>query len=119
MRSNSGDADGDSDPDVAMGEYPGGLAPMGGGFGGDDGEPKKKKKKKKKKDKEFEEDDGMFHSQSEPSMGRGMNAGFGTISMVHPPSGGAHEMMPMDTFGAELPGENRARVKAGIRLQPI
>jgi hypothetical protein len=96
---------------------------------GEDDEPRKKKKKKKKK-KDKEDLDGehdmahlrrsdedlaqMLHSQSEPSNlgGRGPGGALPPTSEMLGPGGG-HEL---EVGGLQ---DNRARVKAGIRLEPL
>jgi hypothetical protein len=98
-----------------------------GDMGDDDDEPrKKKKKKKKKKDKhessfdEGDPDTGMFspmlHSQSMPSDLGGKG--------VKPPSSESMGAPLLDTGmdnGSNAVGlsDNRQRVKAGIRLEPL
>jgi len=109
---------------------------MDGAFGdmgdGDDDEPRKKKKKKKKKkdkhDTSFDEGDPdfnpglvglsgpMLHSQSMPSDLGGKG--------VKPPSADSMGAPLLDTgmengSGAVGLGDNRQRVKAGIRLEPL
>jgi hypothetical protein len=95
---------------------------------GDDDEPRKKKKKKKKKkdkhDSSFDEGDPdamgllgpMLHSQSMPSDLGGKG--------VKPPSADSFGAPSLDTgmdngAGAVGLSDNRQRVKAGIRLEPL
>jgi len=115
-----------------------------GGFGGgspDADEIYGKKKKKKKKDKGLKDGyaegmggmGGMAHSQSEPAGAMG-SQGVGAFGRPQPPSsavddvrsalGLSHQSVPQPfAFGGMEPdglsNVGRARVKAGIRLQPI